>query len=487
MNKANEIQITRKLRRITRKIIHTESHIQFLKKCVNEEITPKGFRLRWRSAYESDETEKKSIHTILQAASGKLVTKAIEHNEKYLHVLQQTKLMQQNEIRLKATEAQQAQINGALDAEERLAICKIGKVKQNKYRHLNVATEDNNYHYFDRYFEDKNKEQKDGLTEDQENIQDIDGFKIIKVLGDGNCLFQSISYLRKGEEKYHSEIRHQVIKYMEENKTNYESYIDGPWSQHIKKLCKTEGGSEIWGTEAEICAASNLYDTNIVIYSKINNQVIKQTFESQNKTHNMEINILLENNHYDPLIPVAVKPTSGAENDINLNDKPDQRHSNQDNKNQWKMVNKSQTRKRKWNTKKKICRTAHVNQITNRFEVLKDMTNETLEDVNDPNLHVVKCKEDNTSPKATVYNLSQKTLNKDEISLLEKGCKFVPTREKVNISSMLADLREWERRMRLKEYYYSSDNDNEDIKINSLHNKIHAREQNKIFMLHLGI
>ena len=63
--------------------------------------------------------------------------------------------------------------------------------------------------------------------------------------------------------------------------------------------------------------------------------------------------------------------------------------------------------------------------------------------------------------KELVTNLSGHTLTNAELSLLEKGLKFVPDRAKINSTKLLADLGEWERRMRLREYFYKIDDETE--------------------------
>ena len=54
-----------------------------------------------------------------------------------------------------------------------------------------------------------------------------------------------------------------------------------------------------------------------------------------------------------------------------------------------------------------------------------------------------------------VTNLSQHPLNECQISLLSRGLKFIPDRHKVDKLKLLADLAEWERRMRLRELFYA--------------------------------
>ena len=64
--------------------------------------------------------------------------------------------------------------------------------------------------------------------------------------------------------------------------------------------------------------------------------------------------------------------------------------------------------------------------------------------------------------KELVTNLSSYTPTDSEISLLEKGLKFIPDRSKINTTKLLSDLGEWERRMRLREYFYKADDEDDD-------------------------
>ena len=69
-------------------------------------------------------------------------------------------------------------------------------------------------------------------------------------------------------------------------------------------------------------------------------------------------------------------------------------------------------------------------------------------------------KETKTSRATSVTNLSQHNLTGPQISLLEKGLKFISGKHQVNRIKLLADLSEWERRMRLAEYFYDDGQDN---------------------------
>jgi len=59
----------------------------------------------------------------------------------------------------------------------------------------------------------------------------------------------------------------------------------------------------------------------------------------------------------------------------------------------------------------------------------------------------------------TVVNLSQRVLTQAEVSLLLKGLKFCPTPERIDIYSLRKDIKEYVRRVRLREYFYSEQDD----------------------------
>jgi len=57
----------------------------------------------------------------------------------------------------------------------------------------------------------------------------------------------------------------------------------------------------------------------------------------------------------------------------------------------------------------------------------------------------------------SIVNMSSKSLTKAHSSLLLKGLKFVPARRNINKGKLTADLRTWERRMRLREYFHDTE------------------------------
>lgn len=75
----------------------------------------------------------------------------------------------------------------------------------------------------------------------------------------------------------------------------------------------------------------------------------------------------------------------------------------------------------------------------------------------------------NTKPRANynnfenVINLSDRTLSEHELRILSKGLKFVPTPTNVNKTELITDIKQWGRRMRLREYFGNDDNSNTEL------------------------
>ena len=62
-----------------------------------------------------------------------------------------------------------------------------------------------------------------------------------------------------------------------------------------------------------------------------------------------------------------------------------------------------------------------------------------------------------------VFNLSSKKLTCHQEKVLNYGLKFIPTNLNIDLTELLTDLKEWERRMRLAEYFADKDDRSQDF------------------------
>lgn len=84
------------------------------------------------------------------------------------------------------------------------------------------------------------------------------------VLGDGNCMFRSLSHQIYGTEDKHQKIRLALQQVLEENFEMYEKFwiqTDVSFSSHVQRL-KNQG---VWGTHVELLAATDYYHIPVCV------------------------------------------------------------------------------------------------------------------------------------------------------------------------------------------------------------------------------
>ena len=84
----------------------------------------------------------------------------------------------------------------------------------------------------------------------------------IPVIGDGNCLFRSISFLLTGSEDMHIVLRNMISIFINENTIHFHVHPEYISLSHMR-----ENG--IWGTETEIFAFASLLRSSIYVYSSV--------------------------------------------------------------------------------------------------------------------------------------------------------------------------------------------------------------------------
>ena len=113
------------------------------------------------------------------------------------------------------------------------------------------------------------------------------GRTVYRVLGDGNCMFKSLSHQLHGTEDKHSDVHLVVQKVMEENMEKYNSYwiqIETTFSQHVQ-LIKNKG---VWGTQVELLAASDYYQLPIFVL-QVQVELTSDTYLNQNPKDNQPL------------------------------------------------------------------------------------------------------------------------------------------------------------------------------------------------------
>ena len=140
-------------------------------------------------------------------------------------------------------------------------------------------------------------------------------FREINVRGDGNCLFNTVSYLLNGNERQHNEIRHNVcefykhfdfrVKNHEDENTpafklkmlySTDDRYDDNHVEHKVNICRPT----VWGSLSDIYVICIIYNINIVLC-----QLYGQSYnllECNPGVHPTHYILLKNQNHYQPLV-----------------------------------------------------------------------------------------------------------------------------------------------------------------------------------------
>ncbi|CAN2388806.1 positive regulation of DNA demethylation [Pristimantis euphronides] len=119
-----------------------------------------------------------------------------------------------------------------------------------------------------------------------------------KVAKDGSCLFRAVAEQVLHSQARHLEIRQSCIKYLRENRTHFEAFIEGSFEDYLKRL---ENPQE-WVGQVEISALSLMFNKDFIIYQEPNASPARVT----DNGFSDKIMLCFSNgNHYDIIYPAS--------------------------------------------------------------------------------------------------------------------------------------------------------------------------------------
>lgn len=92
--------------------------------------------------------------------------------------------------------------------------------------------------------------------------------KVMKIRGDGNCLFRSVADQLVGDQEMHRTYRQEAIDYILENQNTYFAFINE--DQTLESYCKNMNRDSVWGGEIELNALAHRFQFNVMIH-QVNN------------------------------------------------------------------------------------------------------------------------------------------------------------------------------------------------------------------------
>ena len=228
---------------MVKKKVRLSSHIHFLEKCYKQSLIPKGFSWKWRLNLDVDETFIKKIENIKRDASLKLMEISLKaYQEKLSECIDQIESIQNNDS-INHCDESTHEISQMADADRK---CKARKLK--KLQDTAVLNEP--YSAVSTQCDNK-------------------VFKEYRVKGDGNCFYLCLSKYLYGEETKHTQIRNNIVNYMDQNRHLYSQYVDGNMEDHLLVQRSTDGQSSSYATEAELFAAADRYRLNVLVKSSV--------------------------------------------------------------------------------------------------------------------------------------------------------------------------------------------------------------------------
>ena len=112
-----QLQQIRQVPRVTQKTAKTKSHIEFLERCIDENIISRGHRLKWSPSYIVNGNEVEMINKIMFQASYRLMDESVDHNKRHLKTLMQKHQRAWTETTKSTTEQELLTIKQQMDYE----------------------------------------------------------------------------------------------------------------------------------------------------------------------------------------------------------------------------------------------------------------------------------------------------------------------------------------------------------------------------------
>jgi len=269
-----------RLKKVTGKICRYESHKQFLLDCINSELIPTGFDIKWKMDLETNSYEAASVSDILHKASLSLMSESVAVCDRVLKEAQQLKMDYETKLSSLISKPQfDKNLCELTDFSLKMKIDLL-RTKKRKLKLLRTRK----------------------ISADDQCL--------LLIEKDGNCFFRCIAAGIFDDPEKHELVRTSVTNHMLDNESTYKNYIDGNYDVHISCMKQSDGNSRSWATEAEILAASTLYDVDIYVKQYSNGCFSWLRFPVERESPNRKfICMRLENQHFD-FIRQHERPTS---------------------------------------------------------------------------------------------------------------------------------------------------------------------------------
>ena len=93
-----------------------------------------------------------------------------------------------------------------------------------------------------------------------------EGWSETEVVGDGNCLFRSVSKFLYGRQDFHLNIRHSVVSYMAQFSALFAPHVEQDFNIYLQQMSMADGRRTSWGSQVEILAIATMLRCPVYIF-----------------------------------------------------------------------------------------------------------------------------------------------------------------------------------------------------------------------------
>lgn len=119
-----------------------------------------------------------------------------------------------------------------------------------------------------------------------------------KIAKDGSCLFRAVAEQVLHCQSLHTQVRAKCVEFLEQNRDNYEAFIEGDFEDY---LCKLQDPQH-WVGEVEINALAAMYKRDFLIFQEPGKAAVNIT---GNNFKDTVLLCFLNGNHYDSVYPIG--------------------------------------------------------------------------------------------------------------------------------------------------------------------------------------
>ncbi|KAL2533915.1 Cysteine proteinases superfamily protein [Abeliophyllum distichum] len=131
----------------------------------------------------------------------------------------------------------------------------------------------------------------------------------LKISGDGNCQFRSLSDQIYRTPNHHESVREQVVNQLKSNRQLYENYVPMAYDDYLKKMSKTGE----WGDHVTLQAAADTYGVKIFVITSFKDTCYIEILPQTLKSNRMIFLSFWAEVHYNSIYPQEEFPVGGEQ------------------------------------------------------------------------------------------------------------------------------------------------------------------------------